>query len=320
VGSHFYNATQNVIFFGQGDGRYYAIPAGYRVSVFLRWDDWVAVNQDYDLVLLRWNGSAWVIVARGDNYQNGGAGQTPTEYATYVSSGSATAYGFGIQRFNSNRAVNLEVFAPNLAPQLDENLHARSLLNLADAPGVMTAAGLDVTAPYPQEPYSAEEPTNGPDGAETGGFTKPDIAAFTNVSTESYGATDKFSGTSPAAPHVAGAAALVKGAFPAYGPNQVQAFLEGRAVDMGPAGMDTAYGHGRLHLGEPPSTAATSTPTATATHTPTITATPTATVTDETVVILKQYLPLVLKQDVVGTPMPTATATAQPGACPQTGR
>jgi hypothetical protein len=59
TGYHFYNATQNVNYFGPGDGNAYAIPAGNRVTVFLRWNDWSSVNQDYDLYLLRWNGSAW---------------------------------------------------------------------------------------------------------------------------------------------------------------------------------------------------------------------------------------------------------------------
>ena len=336
TGYHYYNATQNVNFFGPGDGNAYAIPAGKRVTVFLRWNDWSSVNQDYDLYLLRWSGSAWTIIARGENYQNGGAGQTPTEYVTAVTSGSATPYGFGIKRYNSNRAVNLEVFAPQVA-RLDEILHARSLANLADAPRALTVAALDVVAPYPQEPYSSEGPTNGPGGAETGGFTKPDLAGFANVSTESYGVTNKFNGTSAAAPHVAGAAALVKGAYPAYAPGQVQTFLEGRAVDMGPAGMDTVYGHGRLYLGAPPSTTATATPTATGTGTVTPTATPTrtptTTPTGEPGVVVNLYLPLILKQEVVGTPTPTptptrtvaptatptATPTSQPGSCPQTG-
>jgi hypothetical protein len=51
---------------------------------------------------------------------------------------------------------------------------------------------------------------------------------------------------------VAGAAALVKGAFPAYSPAQIQSFLEGRATDMGAAGKDSLYGYGRLNLGTPP--------------------------------------------------------------------
>ena len=131
---------------------------------------------------------------------------------------------------------------------------ARSLANLADAPAAMTVAALDVNAPYPQESYSSEGPTNGPGGTASGGAIKPDIAGFANVSTASYpDPANKFNGTSSATPHVAGAAALVKGANPSYTPAQVRSFLEGRAVDMGVAGKDTIYGYGRLYLGTPPS-------------------------------------------------------------------
>lgn len=332
--THYYNATQNVNFFGPGDGDLYLIPEGYRLSVFLRWDDWTAVDQDYDLLLLRWSGSAWSVIARSDDHQNGGPGQSPTEYVTAVASGSATGYGFVIARYDSDRAVNLEVFAPSPGARLDEILHARSLINLADAPGALTVAALDVVAPYPQEPYSSEGPTNGPGGAETGGFIKPNLAGFANVSTESYGLTDKFNGTSAAAPHVAGAAALVKGAYPAHSPNQVQLFLEGRAIDMGPAGLDTIYGHGRLYLGAPPSAETTATPTATRTttltptrtpsHTPTATttsppaATSTVTPTRDPGALLKVYLPLVMKQGPAGipTPTPTPTETTEPVQTP----
>jgi DNA-binding beta-propeller fold protein YncE len=55
-----------------------------------------------------------------------------------------------------------------------------------------------------------------------------------------------------ATPHLAGGAALVLSAYPAYTPDPVRSFLEGRAVDMRPGGMDTLYGHGRLSLGDPP--------------------------------------------------------------------
>ena len=130
---------------------------------------------------------------------------------------------------------------------------ARSLANLADAPAAMTVAALDVNSPYPQESYSSEGPTNGPGGTASGGAIKPDIAAFANVSTMSYpDPAHKFNGTSAATPHVAGAAALVKGANSAYTPAQIRSFLEGRAIDMGSAGKDTIYGFGRLNLGTPP--------------------------------------------------------------------
>ncbi len=250
-GSHNFNGAQEVNYFGPGNGNAYLIPAGYRLSVFLRWDDWTAVNQDYDLYLVRWNGSEWQAIAWGEDVQNGGAGQTPAEFAIGTTSGSDAPYGYAVVRYDSNRNVNLEVFTPK-AP-VDERVYARSLGNLADAPAALTVAALDVNAPFPQESYSSEGPTNGPGGTAAGGAVKPDIAGFANVSTASYpNPAEKFNGTSAATPHVAGAAALVKGANPAYTPAQIRSFLEGRAIDMGPAGKDTLYGYGRLNLGAPP--------------------------------------------------------------------
>ncbi|MFI4896855.1 MAG: S8 family peptidase [Phycisphaerales bacterium JB059] len=55
-------------------------------------------------------------------------------------------------------------------------------------------------------------------------------------------------GTSFAAPHVAGAAALLWGAFPDLTNVQVREILESSAVDLGPPGFDSTYGHGRVDL------------------------------------------------------------------------
>ena len=250
---HQFNGTQEIDYFGPGDGNAYLIEPGYTFRVYLRWDDWSAVNQDYDLYLVRHDGTSWITVAYSASTQDGRPGQKPTEFASYTTSGSAALYGFYIKRYDSNRNVNLEVFAPKIT-RLDENLHARSISNLADAPEAMTVAALDVNSPYNQESYSSEGPTNGPGGAQGGGFIKPDISGFANVSTVSYGTLSKFSGTSSATPHAAGAAALVQNAYPSYTPAQIETFLESRAVDMGSAGMDTLFGYGRLNLGAPPST------------------------------------------------------------------
>ncbi len=255
---HNFAGTQWVNFFGPGDGSTaYMIPAGNAIRVFLRWDDWSARNQNYDLFVVKWNGSSWTTVGSSTNPQNGGAGQTPTEYVGVMSSGSAAPYGFFIKRVSSSRNVNMEIFAPKVA-RLDKIVTARSLANLADSPAAMTVAALDVKAPYPQESYSSEGPTNGPGGTAAGGAIKPDIAGFANVSTASYpDPTAKFNGTSSATPHVAGAAALVKGANPTYTPAQIQTFLQNRAIDMGAAGKDTIYGFGRLYLGAAPGPVAT---------------------------------------------------------------
>ncbi len=101
--------------------------------------------------------------------------------------------------------------------------------------------------------YSSRGPTKD-------GRIKPDIAAPTHVSTTAFGRytgdgqnqNPGFTGTSAATPHVTGAAALFKGAFPNLSPQQLQERLEQRAEDSGAPGKDNSYGAGVLFLGQPP--------------------------------------------------------------------
>jgi subtilisin family serine protease len=53
-------------------------------------------------------------------------------------------------------------------------------------------------------------------------------------------------GTSMAAPHVAGLAALIWSAYPIYTNDQVESRIETTAVDLGDPGWDQYYGHGRI--------------------------------------------------------------------------
>jgi len=240
--------------FGNSSGCY-AIPAGYSIRAFLRWDDWTTVNQDYDLYLYRYNTvtNGWEAVIGSSNIQDGGAGQYPTEYISYATTGDTTMYGIVVHKYNATGTANLELFVPKFLPMQQLN-YPRSLANLADAASLLTVAAVDVNSPYNQESYSSEGPTNGSGGSASGGITKPDIAAYANVNTQSYGLVNLFNGTSAATPHVAGAAALVLEANSSYTPTQIQSYLENNAIDMGSAGKDTVFGAGRLYLGSAPST------------------------------------------------------------------
>ena len=236
-------------FMGPGDGTCYVYSAGFPIRAGLHWDDWTATNQDYDLHLYRWPGGSTVYrVASSTNWQNGGIGQTPEEFVSYTAAGG-NCYAWVVERYSSTRNVCLRLIAPKTL-HLDEWTPQRSLTFPADSADAITVGAVDVSS-YNLESYSSRGPTFGSGGTCSGGSTEPDIAAFANVSTVSYG-TGVFNGTSAATPHVAGAAALVKGAYPSYSVSQVQNYLENTAIDQGAAGKDNLYGWGRLYLGNPP--------------------------------------------------------------------
>jgi hypothetical protein len=105
----------------------------------------------------------------------------------------------------------------------------------------------------------------------------------------------KLSGTSMAAPHVSGLAALLLSQRPELQPGDLRVLIQDNAVDLGTAGWDTFYGSGRIDVGAAlqtnvnwstvtatptPSNTPTVTPTPTETATPTVTPTPTNTPTD----------------------------------------
>jgi len=89
--------------------------------------------------------------------------------------------------------------------------------------------------------YSSRGPTDY-------GQPRPHLVAPAGVSTASYGSS-LFSGTSSAAPHVTGVAALVLQAdHRSMEPAELRDFLTNAAIDIGPEGVDNASGAGFLSL------------------------------------------------------------------------
>ncbi len=115
-----------------------------------------------------------------------------------------------------------------------------------------------------------------------------------------------FQGTSMAAPHVAGAAALLRSYVPGANRNQIRDALIHTAKDLGGPGRDNLYGYGLLQTADALAYLHAHQGTTTPTPTPTITPTlpPMSRVA---------YLPLILRlSPPLATPTPAPTPTAQP--------
>lgn len=115
----------------------------------------------------------------------------------------------------------------------------------SDDPGVVAVAAIDPPFGSNVASYSSQGPTN--DGREA-----PDLAAVSGFTSAVYGST--FSGTSAAAPVVAGAAALVLDAGLATSGRPLGSYLRNQTVDRGEPGVDNRFGHGQFALSPPPDT------------------------------------------------------------------
>ncbi len=163
---------------------------------------------------------------------------------------------------------------------------------ISDPPGLYDAA-ITVGATGNQTDNIASYSSRGPITADGSGRTKPDLVAPGSSVRSAYpnNSYTMLSGTSMAAPHVAGAVALLWSAFPNLRGNvdQTEFILKQTAVQLTSSqgcGGDSptqvpnnVYGHGRINLLAAYQYAAAGSPTPTPTVTPTLTPLPTLTPT-----------------------------------------
>jgi subtilisin family serine protease len=115
-----------------------------------------------------------------------------------------------------------------------------TVLSPANLPEALAVGGVDGSDRL--DPSSSIGPS------ACGGPVSPVLVApSVNVrAADLYGGYITQTGTSMAAPHVAGALALLLSAAPGTTPDGLQTALTGGAADLGAAGPDSSYGYGRL--------------------------------------------------------------------------
>jgi subtilisin family serine protease len=224
-------------------GNTFVWPNRSEICGFLRWDEWPAGVSDFDLGLFL-SGTNELVDASEDEQ---GGGEPPFEgLCLYQETGADLVVFWAIRGWSVTSSPPLDFIS--WSPPLEYRTAAGSIGEPATSKAAL-AVGAVCWQTKELEPYSSQGPT-------IDGRTKPDIVGHDSVSGATYGPFSScpsgFAGTSASSPEVAGAAALVKQAYPAYGPDQLRHFLVRNAADHGAAGIDNASGAGELMLSQPP--------------------------------------------------------------------
>jgi len=211
--------------------------AGDLITVSLRWDEpWGAACSDYDIELF---GPSGALVRASRVIQN--CDDDPVEALQVLATQTGT---FGVRIIEANaedgpRELDLMmVGTPDRGNALSHFRPQSSLSEPADHPRVITVGALTISASRTEAGYSSRGPT-------TDGRFKPNLLAPTGAGNALP--STAFGGTSAAAPHVAGALALLKEAFPSADADRLAALLQTRAV--GVASTADSSGARRLDMG-----------------------------------------------------------------------
>ena len=237
-----------------GDAWTFPRPAGQPITFALSWSSPPGgPPTDIDLLLERLDGTgSWVPVMGSSDRQSEGA--PPSERITgYSSPVDGTFRLRAALASGPPPAGPVTLFSREIAVADIGGSGVSSLPTPGDAAGAI-AVGAVTWRGNGFKAYSSQGPTDD-------GRLKPDLVASTDTRLMGPAGLRSVGGTSIAAPNAAGAAAALlaaerrAGRFPS--PAEVRAQLSALALDLGAAGPDTVFGHGRVRVNiEPPRLAA----------------------------------------------------------------
>jgi PKD repeat protein len=249
------------------------VPINGVLTVAMQWDEpfgGAGARNDYDIVLLDETGGVYFELSANDNVTSG-EGWEVLQWQNFEFWGYGTSFNLIItyDDVDSNdpptNFIKTVIFGSgNSINEFDTN--SGTLFGHANAAGA-EAVGAAFFLETPEyladppllEPYSSKGGTPilfSSNGVRLGSSivrSKPEITAVDGVNTtfffsDSYkgDGIDDFFGTSAAAPHAAGIAALMLDAKTGATPQQINAALEGSAIDMNGIGFDHDSGYGLI--------------------------------------------------------------------------
>ncbi len=223
------------------EDQYLTLAPGERARVFMRWDDtWEGADDDLALMVVTKPGSPdEAVLATSNDSQTGDAHHEPFERVTVENNGSQYAtVALRVKSMDGSKPkwIQLVTWGGVLGSQSD----GYSVMSPADSPhpGMLAVGAGSPTAIHS---YSSRGPT--PDGR-----VKPDIVGAAGMQTVTVGT---FRGTSAAAPHVGGLAALVVQQNPGFAPAEVTGYLKAHAKPNGHIYPNSTWGHGFAQLPSP---------------------------------------------------------------------
>ncbi len=223
------------------EDQYLTLKPFERARVFMRWDDtWGGADDDLALMVVSKPGSPdESVFATANDSQTGGAHHDPFEWVTVINRGwQSRTVALRVKSMDGSKPswIQLVTWGGVLGTQSD----GYSVQSPADSPHPgMLAVGAG--SPVGVYSYSSRGPT--PDGR-----IKPDIVGAAGMGTVTRG---RFQGTSAAAPHVGGLAALVVQQNPGFAPADVTGYLKTHAKPNGDVVPNNTWGHGFAQLPSP---------------------------------------------------------------------
>ena len=232
------DGTKYVAFNGSDVSNDIALEVGDVITVQLRWEDsWSGTNRDFDLLI--WDFATSTIVDYSFDPQQGRVGQVPFELLLSYQVPRDGRYAVMVLHEGGSTPGWIQLIVWGVG-SIEHYTGTGSIGNPAESsnPGMLAVGAAHWNNVRTIEPYSSRGPT--PDRR-----VKPDIVGA------DCGATalrNGFCGTSQAAPHVAGMAALVRQRFPTYTPVQVANYLKEHAEQRESPDPNNTWGHGFAQL------------------------------------------------------------------------